>query len=120
MLIIVVTLVIISILSFDIVFVVGWAYRQCLDYFSNLSLLTTSLALSSCACLAHTILIVIFDSFIDYEGPDKPKPDFFSSAMRSRMVHEILLRTRYGEEQQQFGKIRPICGMSLLYTCACI
>lgn len=47
---------------------------------------------------------ILIRRFIDYEGPNVPKQDFFSPAMRSRMVHEILLRTRYGEEQQQFGK----------------
>ncbi|XP_067946749.1 anoctamin-4-like isoform X2 [Watersipora subatra] len=41
--------------------------------------------------------------FIGYDGPDVPKPNFFSNAQRGRMVHEVLLRTRYGEEQQQFG-----------------
>lgn len=44
-------------------------------------------------------------SFINYKGPDTPQPDFFSSAQRSRMVHDILLRARYGEDHQQFGKL---------------
>ncbi|KAF6023229.1 ANO4 [Bugula neritina] len=43
-------------------------------------------------------------TFIDYQGPDVPQPNFFTPAQRSRMVHEVLLRTRYGDEQQQFGR----------------
>ena len=41
--------------------------------------------------------------FVHYQGKDVEKPDFFSPAQRSRMVHEVLLRARYGMSEQEFG-----------------
>jgi len=57
-----------------------------------------------CHLLLVTLWFCDYSSFIDYQGPDVPQPNFFTPAQRSRMVHEVLLRTRYGDEQQQFGR----------------
>lgn len=60
-------------------------------------------------------LISLCNSFVGYEGKDKPNLNFFSPAQRSRMVHEIMLRTRYGDEHQQFGMSHAMSHALLVY-----
>ena len=48
--------------------------------------------------------IVSIFRFVNYDGKDVEKPDFFTPAQRSRMVHEVLLRTKHNPNTDHFGE----------------
>ena len=55
--------------------------------------------------VVHFLLpIVYMFRFVNYDGKDVEKPDFFTPAQRSRMVHEVLLRTKHNPNTDHFGE----------------
>ena len=57
--------------------------------------------------------IVSIFRFVNYDGKDVEKPDFFTPAQRSRMVHEVLLRTKHNPNTDHFGEFWGIFDLFL-------